>query len=374
MLRRIPVSPQSTRDPRAALAVWPLTGSRGMDFLLPAGLVAVALALAGRVPLLVFVFAAIGLVPLAAVLGHGTQALAARLGPLAAGLIEATLGNASELILGIVALRAGLVEVVKASLTGSIICNLLMVLGLAMLLGGRGRRAQRLNRRVASTNTTMLFLAAVGLVVPGVFALGVFGQLGGERPVIEHLSLWTAAILIVIYAVSLLFQLRTSPQPDMVGGERPPRRPGLALIMLGAVVLIAVLSELLVGELQIAKQAFHGTDLFWGGIVFALIGNAAEHGVAVSAALRDQMDLAMAIGVGSSLQIALLLAPLLVFVSLLLGHPMSLVFSAIEIIAVVLSVVMVGMIAADGETNWFEGAQLLAVYAILVAAFYFVPV
>jgi Ca2+:H+ antiporter len=153
---------------------------------------------------------------------------------------------------------------------------------------------------------------------------------------------------------------------------RAPWRPAL-ITMVAATAVIAVLSELLVTELGTAQQAFHGTDLFWGGVIFALIGNAAEHGVAVGAARRDHMDLAMAISVGSSLQIALLLAPVLVFASLLLGHPMTLVFSGIEIVAVVLSVVMVAMIAADGETNWLEGAQLIAVYAILVLAFYFVP-
>jgi Ca2+:H+ antiporter len=350
-----------------------LTGSRILDAMLPLGGIALALALIHRAPLWVFVFAALGLIPLAAVLGTATRDLAARLGPLAAGLLEATCGNASELILGLVALRAGLVEVVKASLTGSIISNLLMVMGLALLLGGMGREKQKLDQVVASTNSTMLFLAAVGLVVPAVFALGTFGHLGGEHPALQSLSYWTAAVLVVIYAVSLYFQLKTNPRVGTIEPAGSPKagRPLLAMGL--TVVAIAVLSELLVGELQVAKQVFHGTDLFWGAVVFALIGNASEHGVAIAAARRDEMDLAMAIGVGSSLQIALLLAPVLVFASLLLGHPMSLVFSAIEIMAVVLSVVMVGMIAMDGETNWFEGAQLLAVYAMRVAAFYFVP-
>lgn len=342
-----------------------------MDAMLPAGAVALVLGLAGGSVLWVFIFAALGLIPLAGLLGQATQELAAHTGPLAAGLLEATLGNASELILAIVALRAGLVEVVKASLTGSIVCNLLLVLGLALLVGGLGRRRQKLDRAQTSTHATMLFLAAVGLIVPAVFSLGVFGELVGTRPVQEELSLWTAAVLILIYVASVGFQLRVA-----AAEPRPARRArrGTLLTMLVAVVGIAVLSELLVTSLQAAQAAFHGSDLFWGGVVFALIGNAAEHGVAVAAARNDQMDLAMAIGVGSSLQIALLLAPAMVFLSLGLGHPMTLVFSGLEIVAVVLSAIMVGMIAADGETNWLEGAQLLAVYAILIAAFYFVPV
>ena len=353
-----------------------LTGSRPFDALLLAALVAIVLAVWGAAPLAVFLFAALGLIPMAAVLGQATTVVAQRLGPLAAGLLDATLGNASELILGLVALNAGLIAVVKASITGSIISNVLMVLGLSMVVGGQGRKKQRFNRRIATTNTTMLFLAAVGLIVPAVFSLGVYGKLSGDRAELQALSLWTAAILILIYAISLIFQLRTDAPAGVAPLRDPqaraPWRPAL-ITLVAATTVIAVLSELLVKELGAAQQAFHGTDLFWGGVIFALIGNAAEHGVAVAAARRDQMDLAMAISVGSSLQIALLLAPMLVFASLLLGHPMTLVFTAIEIVAVVLSVVMVAMIAADGETNWLEGAQLIAVYAILVLAFYFVP-
>ncbi|MGH9466925.1 MAG: calcium:proton antiporter [Terriglobales bacterium] len=348
-----------------------LSGARGLDLLLAAAVAAIVLAVSGASPLWVFILSAVGLIPLAAMLGGATDELAGRMGPLAAGIVQSTLGNASELILGLTALQAGLVEVVKASLTGSIISNLLLVLGMAILFGGLKFKRQTINKSIAASNATLLFLAAVGLVVPAVFSLGVYGELGGPHPGLERLSLWTAGVLIVMYGVSLYFQLRSAPPGvrESAGGGwgRPVVR------MLTAVVLIAILSELLVNELRVAQAAFHGTDLFWGGVVFALIGNAAEHGVAVMAARRNEMDLAMAIGVGSSLQIALLLAPLLVFVSLWYGHPMSLVFTGIEVVAVVLSTVMVGMIAADGETNWLEGAQLIAVYAILVAGFYFVP-
>ncbi len=360
--------PSEPAEPRSRL-----TGSRALDALLPAGAVAIALAFAHAPALWPFLFAALGLIPAAALLGRATEELAARLGPLSAGLVQATLGNASELILGIVALHAGLVEVVKASLAGSIISNLLLILGMSMLLGGMHRTRQRIDRDLARTNATTLFLAAVGLIVPAVFALSIYGDLATNRPAIESMSEWTAGILIVIYVASLRYQFDSSPR-----GRRPrrrvagPRRGPLAA-MAAVTAYIAVLSELLVRGLESAQQAFHGTDLFWGGVVFAIIGNAAEHAVAVSAARRDDMDMAMAIGVGSSLQIALLLAPALVFISLAFGHPMSLVFTGIEVVAVVLSAVLVGMIASDGETNWFEGAQLLAVYAILVVGFYFAP-
>src|SRR6185312_5115407 len=235
-----------------------------------------------REALWVFVLAAGGLIPLAAVLGEATVDLAGRTGPLAAGLLQSTLGNASELILGITALRAGLLDVVKASLVGSIISNLLLVLGLAMLFGGWGRRRQTVDREVASSNTTMLFLASVGLIVPAVFSLGVFGRLGAASPAIESLSLWTALILIVIYVVSVVYQLRAAAPVVPRGAVVAAGRTRPVMIMLASVVWIAALSELLVGELHTAQAAFHGTDLFWGGVVFALIGNAAEHGVAVT--------------------------------------------------------------------------------------------
>jgi Ca2+:H+ antiporter len=350
-----------------------LTGSRILDAFLLFAPLAIALDARGDAPLWVFIFAAVGLVPLAAVLGTATDDLAMQMGPLAAGIIQATLGNASELILALVALRAGLIEVVQASLTGSIISNLLLVLGAAMLFGGLKYERQNFNRTVAASNTTTLFLAAVGLIVPAVFVLTAYGDLQANHPGVESLSLWTSVILILVYVASLLFQFRATRRDHQRTALDPRRLRKAAWLLLLSVVLIAVLSELLVQELHLAQSVFHGTDLFWGGVVFALIGNAAEHGVAVIAARHNKMDLAMAIGVGSSLQIALLLAPAMVFVSLLMGHPMSLVFSGIEVLAVVLSTIMVGMVASDGETTWLEGAQLIAVYAILVAGFYYIP-
>lgn len=352
------------------------TGQWWLDLLLPAVPVALGLAWLGRSPLAVFVFAALGLVPLAGVLGASTEALAGWTNPTVGGLLNATMGNAAELIVGLIALRSGHLEVVKASLSGSIIGNLLLVLGLSLLAGGMGREKQEFSRTVASTNCTMLFIAAVGLIMPAVYDLSVFGHLSEGPPILEHLSLWTAAILMFTYLMGLLFTLKTHRALfASASGHQPPemsRNRAIVSLLLGT-ALIALLSELLMRELQVAQQAFGFTDFFMGVVVVALVGNAAEHSTAITMARKNQIELAMTIGVGSSTQIALFVAPLLVFVSLLMGHPMSLVFNAFEIVAVVLSVLVVQMISSDGETNWLEGAQLLAIYLLLVVAFYFVP-
>ncbi len=330
-------------------------------------------------PLWVFTAAALGIIPLAGVLGEATEALAARMGPTLGGILNATMGNATELIIAFFALRAGHVEVVKASLSGSIIGNLLLVLGLAVLWGGIGRESQRFSRATAGTNSTMLFIAVVALIMPAVFDLTVYGNLKQQNPHLENLSLWTSAVLILIYLVSFVFVLKTHKrlfQPDH-GVEHheadhlPAQRSLISLV--SATVLIGFLSEILVGEIDAVTKSIGMTELFVGVIVVAIIGNAAEHSSAIMVARRNQMDLAMTIAVGSSTQIALFVAPVLVFLSVLIGHPMSLVFTGLEIAAIVMSVLIVEMISYDGETNWFEGAELLAVYIILALAFFFVP-
>lgn len=353
------------------------TGQVWLDLLLPAVPLALVLAWLHINPLAVFIFSALGLVPLAGVLGVSTEAMAAWTNPSVGGLLNATMGNATELIVGLVALQSGHTEVVKASLSGSIIGNLLLVLGLSLLAGGIGREKQEFSRTVASTNCTMLFIASVGLIMPAVFDLAVFGHLGEERPILEHLSLWTAAILMLTYLVGLLFTLKTHRvlfSRARAAGEEPEISRNQALVRLAlATILIAILSELLMRELHVAQQAFGFTDFFMGVIVVALVGNAAEHTTAITAARHDQVELAMTIGVGSSTQIALFVAPVLVFTSVAMRRPMSLVFNAFEIAAIVLSVVAVQMISQDGESNWLEGAQLLAIYLLLAVAFYFVP-
>ena len=327
-------------------------------------------------PLLVFAMAALAIIPMAGVLGETTEALAAHTGPTLGGLLNATMGNATELIIAFFALRAGHLEVVKASLSGSIIGNILLVLGLSLVAGGIGRERQTFSRNIAGINSTMLFIAVAGLVMPAVYDLTVFGTLTHEDPSVLKLSLWTAVVLIVIYLVSFLFTMKTHKALFMMQDEEAI--PGMTVrsAVTGltlSTLIIAYFSEMMVSEIEHVTKTLGITELFMGVIVVAIIGNAAEHSTAILMARRNKMDLAMTIAVGSSTQIALFVAPVLVFLSWMIDRPMSLVFNGFEIAAVILSVIIVEMISSDGESTWFEGAQLLAVYVILGIAFFFVP-
>jgi len=325
----------------------------------------------------IFVASAVSLIPLAAIIGLATEQLACRTGPAVGGLLNATFGNAAELIIAIVALRSGHVSLVKASITGSIVGNLLLVLGLAFLVGGIGRRSQKFNRTAATNAAALLFLAVVALVVPAVFDLTLYGTLNAHPPALYRLSLGSAIVLITAYAGNLVYAftarhdlLRSSER----GGERPTLSATAALVLLaGATILTTVQAELLVGALQPTLAAFGLTELFVGVIVIAIVGNAAEHYSALVAGRRDQMTLAVEIAVGSSAQIALLVAPVIVIYSFIIGRPMSLLFHPFEIGAITLSVLATGMVVFDGESNWVEGLQLVSVYAILALAFYFIP-
>jgi Ca2+:H+ antiporter len=325
----------------------------------------------------VFITAALSLVPLAGVIGLGTDQLASRSGPAFGGLLNATFGNAAELIIAIVALNDRRVDLVKASITGSIVGNLLLVLGLSFFVGGLGRKTQKFHRTAATNATAMLFLAVVALVMPAVFDLTLYGRLGVEPAAIARLSFWSAIILIVAYAGSLVYAFTAHRDLFRSGHASDAKHllpAGSAFALLaGGTVLTAVQAEILVGALQPALAHFQLTELFVGVIVIAIIGNAAEHYSAVVAAHRDQMTLAVEIAVGSSAQIALLVAPALVLLSYLLGHPMSLLFNAFEITAIALSVMATFIVVIDGESNWVEGLQLTAVYLILGLAFYFAP-
>ncbi len=361
---------------RGVLRFLPMKGNVALNLLLLAVPLAVVLHFVHASPLLIFIFAAVGIIPLAGVLGEATEALSAHAGPAVGGILNATMGNATELIIAFFALRAGHVEVVKASLSGSIIGNLLLVLGLSVLVGGWKRDKQTFSRTAASANSTMLFIAVVGLIMPAVYDLAVYGSLKANPPELQQLSLWTSAILIAIYLVSFLFVLKTHKALFVGEHHHEEAEMGVkhALISLTvATALIAFLSEMMVGEIEAVTQAFGMTELFVGVIIVAIVGNAAEHSTAILVARRNQMDLAMTIAVGSSTQIALFVAPVLVFLSHAVGQPMSLVFNAFEIAAIVLSVLITEMISSDGESNWFEGAQLLSVYILLAIAFYFVP-
>jgi Ca2+:H+ antiporter len=327
---------------------------------------------------LVFLLAALSLVPLAGLIGLGTEELASRSGPAFGGLLNATFGNAAELIIAVVALREGHVELVKASITGSIVGNLLLVLGAAFFVGGLGRRSQKFDRTAAGNTSVLLFLAVVALVMPAVFDLALYGTLEAHPAAIDRLSLWTAFILMAAYIGNLIYAFNM--HRDLLRPTTAKEHKGRGLsasqaisILAAGTVLTTIQAEILVGTLQPALGEFGFTELFVGAIVVAVIGNAAEHYSAITAARRDEMTLAIEIAVGSSAQIALLVAPAVVLYSFAIGRPMSLLFNAFEIVAIALSVNATSMVVADGESNWVEGLQLMSVYLILALAFYFVP-
>jgi Ca2+:H+ antiporter len=326
----------------------------------------------------VFMTAAVSLIPLAGLIGLGTEQLARRAGPAWGGFLNATFGNAAELIIAVVALRNDRIELVKASITGSIVGNLLLVLGLSFFVGGLGRVSQKFHRTAATNTTAMLFLGVVALVMPAVFDLSLYGSLNARPPGIDQLSIWSAFILIVAYGGSLIYAF--TAQRDLFRATREGARDepilptSVAVTLLAAgTLLTTVQAEILVRTMEPALVRFGFTELFVGVIVIAIIGNAAEHYSAVTAAWRDEMTLAVEIAVGSSAQIALLVAPALVLYSFALGKPMSLLFNAFEITAIALSVLATSIVVVDGESNWVEGLQLMSVYLILALAFYFVP-
>lgn len=326
-------------------------------------------------PVAVFLTSALSLVPAAGLIGAATEQLARRSGPALGGFLNATFGNAAELIIAIMALRAQHVEVVKASITGSIVGNVLLVFGASCLVGGLKHGNQKFSRTAAGSATVMLFLAVVALVMPAMVDLVSFGSLHAHPEVVVRLSFWASAVLLFVYLSGLVFTFRQHRDPLRLTAEHDVTMAvGTAIVLLAvATALTTAGAEVLVGALEPAMKQFGMSELFAGVIVIALIGNAAEHYSAVSAAANDQMTLALEISIGSSAQIALMVAPLLVLISPLFGTPMSLVFNAFEITAIVLSVLVTALVAFDGESNWLEGLQLLAVYCIMVIAFYLIP-
>jgi len=325
----------------------------------------------------VFATAALSLVPAAGLIGTATETLAERAGPTLGGFLNATFGNAAELIIATAALQAHHFEVVKASITGSIIGNLLLVFGLSCYVGGLKNGRQKFNRTSAGSATVMLFLATVALVMPAVVDVVSFGSLKAHPEVIDRLSFWTSLVLLLVYVCGLIFAFRAHRDPlrgEQAHGKGPHLAVRSAMVLLGiATVITTVEAEVLIGALKPALDGLGMTEFFAGIIIVALVGNAAEHYSAVTAARDNQMTLALEISVGSSAQIALMVAPLLVLISYAFGHPMSLVFNAFEITAVVLSVFAIALVSLDGESNWLEGLQLLAIYIILAIAFYLVP-
>lgn len=383
-------------------------------------------------PVIIFFFAALGLIPLADLIGEATEELAVHTGPSIGGLLNATLGNAAELIITIFAIREGLLDLVRASITGSILGNLLLVLGLSLLLGGLKNGLQTFDRRQAGLNATMLMLAVVALMIPSLFSAAVGPDLtteqlalgtidveqteeadeeGAEAPaaeatevVAEEVPLEEAApvqiqvtpevleaelakerafsesvaiVIIILYGLSVFYSFRTQRGPHVheaadIHTARWSVRFAVG-VLLAATAGTAVLSEILIGAVEPVVETLGLTEFFLGIIIIPLVGNIAEHLVAVQVAIKNKMELSLAVSLGSSLQIALFVAPALVFISLLFGQTLLLVFNPLELIALFAASIVAALIALDGESNWLEGAMLLAVYLIVGLAFFFLP-
>ncbi len=324
-------------------------------------------------PNLVFVVAAAGILGLAWVVGLSTERLGSLTGPQVGGILNATFGNIAELIIAFFALQAGLIEVVKASITGSIIGNLLLVLGASILLGGLRHGTQTFSQRIAASNASLLVLAVIGLFVPAVFAFSTSDPAQGS---LTEESVLVSVALMIGYALSLIWQF-TNPDNTLGGHGESAGHGGPAWsarvaigVLVGAALLLAVLSEVLVGSIESFIDSFGLSAFFVGVVLVPTIGNLAEHLVAVQLAAKDKMEFAMAVAYGSSLQVALFVAPVLVLLGALLGQPMDLVFTPLEVAAVAAAVGISALIALDGESNWLEGALLMIVYAILAVSFF----
>lgn len=379
-----------------------------LNLLLIAIPIAFVLRFGNFAPMWVFVASCVAVIPLAGLMGRATENLAETLGAGIGGLLNATFGNAAELIIALAALFKGpqMYPIIKASLTGSIIGNVLLVLGLSMFAGGVKFRRQTFNPTAAGLGATLLALASVGLILPAIYAYLVYGVPGTltaaahpDPSMLDHLSEEIAVVLFITYLLSLFFSLKThqhlfageedgghAPAPS-VGGEpdESPERPeahapewsrGKAIgVLIAATVGVAIMSEFLVGSVEEAAHALGMSSVFVGVIVVAIIGNAAEHSTAVLMAMKNKMELAVNIAVGSSLQIALFVAPVLVFASMCMGYerPLDLHFTPMEVVAVVVSILVLAMVCNDGESHWMEGVMLMAVYVMLALAFFNLP-
>ncbi|MGD0004242.1 MAG: calcium/proton exchanger [Anaerolineaceae bacterium] len=325
-----------------------------------------------------FIVACLGLVPLASLIGESTEVLAIFTGPKVGGLLNATLGNAAELIITIVAIKAGLLDLVKASITGSIIGNLLLVLGFSVLLGGLKHGTQRFSRSHAATNATMLVLAVIALTVPSLFNHTLTGRVLPANTT-EAISLGVAGVMIVLYVLGLLFSLRTAcPGASALAPEVPAETPQWSMrtalvVLLVATVAVVWLSEILVNAVNAVMAASGLSEFFLGIILIPIIGNVSEHLVAMQMAMKNKIELSLEIALGSSLQISLFVAPVLVFVSLAFGNYLNLIFNQFELVALMAAVIVAALVSSDGETNWLEGTELIAVYIILGVAFFFLP-
>ncbi len=336
----------------------------------------------------IFLTAGLAIVPLAAFMGEATEAIAVVVGPNLGGLLNATFGNATELILALVALKEGLIGVVKATVTGSIIGNLLLVVGFAMLFGGLRYKEQKFQPVAARLNASSMNLAVVAMLLPTAVQ---YTSTGIEEQTLQNLSVAVAIVLIIVYALTLIFSMKTHAylydvgMAEMEGGESEGsiaeeqkevnvNMSRWVFILLLVTLGVAIESELLVNSLEEATTSLGLTSLFTGVILLPIVGNAAEHATAVTVAIKNKMDLSMSVAVGSSLQIALFVAPVLVLSGWFLGQPMDLDFNPFELVAVAVAVLITNSISSDGRSNWLEGILLLATYLVIGLAFYFHPV
>ncbi|MFT4048758.1 MAG: calcium/proton exchanger [Solirubrobacterales bacterium] len=362
-----------------------LLSSDGWPYLLsPFIVAAIALKYGGASATVIFAVAAIALIPAAAVMGRATEELAARSGPGIGGLLNVTFGNFPELIIAILALNKGLQEVVKASLVGSIIGNILLVMGAAMFVGGLRRKEQFFNQTAASVQSSMLVLAMAALIMPAVYEL-IDGQglpspgdaIVNFDPSVEKLSAIAVCFLLISYVGGLIFSLVTHKDlfnqghDDEMAAEAWPVKRSVG-VLAAASVVVGLMSEILVGSIEEASHAIGLSEFFVGVFVVAIVGNAAEHWVAVLVAHKDKMDLAVNIAIGSAAQVALFVAPVLVLLSFVVGpHPMPLVFNGFELAGLLIALITANLITSDGRSTWFEGLQLLSLYAVIGVAFYF---
>jgi Ca2+:H+ antiporter len=324
-------------------------------------------------PTLVFFISALSIIPLAKFIGEATEELAIHTGPALGGLLSATFGNATELIIGIFAIQAGLIEVVKASITGSIIGNLLLVLGMAIFFGGLKFKKQGFNRTASMASASTLLLAVIALIIPAIF-LQTAPEVGSK--IIEKLSVVVAISMIAVYVASLFFVFKTHKHlyAEEVGKfETKWSVQKSAFVLLISTLVVAWMSEILVGSIEPLVKSLGWTELFIGVIFVAIIGNAAEHTSAITMAIKNKVDLALQISIGSATQIAMFVMPVLVLASLLFRTQMSLVFNTFELVVILLSVMIANLVVEDGETNWFEGLQLMVAYVIIAVAFFFHP-
>lgn len=336
---------------------------------------AIAAELMHAAPLVVFALSAAAIIPLSGILGTATEELAGHTGATVGGLINATLGNFAELVIAGLALRAGLLDLVKASITGSILGNLLLVLGAAQLAGGLKFKSQKINPHLAGMSSTLLVVAVLGLVMPAVFFAA---HPDPSRRATVQMSQWTAGLLIIGYLLSLVYSMVTHKASFNEGGdvahhETPPHWSlrKAVIVLVAAAATIGVLSEFLVGSTEEAVASLGLSHMFVGLIVIPIIGNAAEHSSAVLMAMKNRMDLAVSIAVGSSIQVALLIGPVLVFLGMMFGQPMDLAFTVMEVASVAVAVAIASSVMKDSESNWLEGAFLLVAYAAIGVAFFF---